>query len=206
VLNLTIATGTIQPSEDGSESEDYSSALSGPIEWGGHEHSKDDETLNPPEFEKNEHSDTELQSGKRNHEEDNIPTRSLIILLTQELSKNMFQVGWFAQNRTAVTAFVEEQWPISALDIWENALRIIERLGLADLLEWCHGGCVGTRPYPVGSGPAVKLWPVMERFCNHMPQGPFANVWGRRMCEVELYSIVSLCMDMQRDLQVRSAL
>jgi hypothetical protein len=77
----------------------------GPNECGGHEHSKDDETLNPPKFEKNEHSDAELQSGKQNHEEDNIPTRSLIILLAQELSKNMFQDGWFAQNCTAVAHF-----------------------------------------------------------------------------------------------------
>jgi hypothetical protein len=46
----------------------------------------------------------------------------------------------------------------------------------------------------------------MERFHNHMLQGPFANVWGRRMCEVELYAIISLCMDMHSDLLVRSAL
>ena len=93
---------------DESDSEDYSSALGGSIERGGHEHFKD-ETLKLAQSEQNKDGDAKLQCGNGNHENDNIQPRPLIILLAKELSKSMFRDEWFATNRTTLTAFVEEQ-------------------------------------------------------------------------------------------------
>jgi hypothetical protein len=137
------------------------------------DNAKSDQMLSTMEFAQAKDGDKEIQKDNRGHDNDGIRPRSLIPSLAKKLSQNLFQVDWAIANCRTVIAFVKRHWPIPALEIWQNALNIMEILDLVDLLEWCRGDCKGIRPYPPNDGPLLG--------CHGEISNPYAK-WAFQRC------------------------